>query len=247
VPAAGGGREPIACGHYATLTSAVLGEARRLLVSLPGSGDGGAGSHPLLIQLDAEREVYCHASMAVWYLAQAAERVPEHIVVGIENTDRGRDMALDRGAASFLQFIERELLPFVEANYRTNDLCILSGQSASSVFACYAFLERPELFDACILGSFGLSNSGQAWFSDGLLSGLSWAGLPTRYLFIANGGSDPYDPDGARTRNGAKFADALAERAGGRLAVRQELYAGEGHVPYASLYDGLKWFYDQHG
>lgn len=240
----GGDREPVSCGHYAIIDSRVLGETRRLLVYLPQSYDRGAERYPVLIQLDGYKEVFYQSAMVVWYLANMAERIPEHIVVAIENTDRGRDMALDRGADAFLQFIEHELVPYLEANYRTSGRRILYGLSASSVFACYAFLKRPRLFEACVLSSFGLGDRDGA-FLDGLLPGLRRTEPPPRYLFVANPQADAYDPQGVRAGGARRFVDALSSAAAGHITLQSKTYAEEGHVPYPSLYDGLKWLYGQ--
>jgi predicted alpha/beta superfamily hydrolase len=239
----GSDRAPITCGHYAVLCSQVLGEARRLLVYLPQGYDDGSEPYPALIHLDGDKEVFCQTAMATWYLAHMAERIPSHIVVAIEHTDRARDTALGAGAERFLQFVAAELLPFTAANYRTSGSHILCGQSASSVFACYAFLKQPRLFDACVLSSFGLSDRAYAFFTRDLLPTLSLAGLQERALFAANGQVDPYDPSGARASDGLRFLDALAHVAGNSIVQRHETYGDEGHVPYPSLYDGLKWIY----
>jgi predicted alpha/beta superfamily hydrolase len=241
-PARGSDRVPITCGHYAALHSQVLGEARRLLVYLPQGYDDGSETYPTLIQLDGETETFCQAAMTAWYLAHMAERIPEAIVVAIENTDRARDMALGAGAERFLQFIADEFLPFIAANYRTNGFRVLYGQSASSVFACYAFLKRARLFDACVLSSFGLSEQGRAFLKD-VLPALGPGGFRERALFAANGQVDPYDPAGTRASNGLRFLDALAQSPESRIVLRYETYRDEGHVPYPSLYDGLKWIY----
>jgi len=243
LPAKGSDREPITCGHYAALYSRVLGEARRLLVYLPQGYDDGSEPYPALIQLDGEKETFCQTAMTAWYLAHMAERIPEAIVVAIENTDRARDMALGAGAERFLQFIADEFLPFIAANYRTNGFRVLYGQSASSVFACYAFLKRPQLFDACVLSSFGLSEQGCAFLTRDVLPALGPGGLRERALFAADGRVDPYDPAGTRASNGSRFLDALVQSPESRIVLKHETYGDEGHVPYPGLYDGLKWIY----
>jgi tetratricopeptide (TPR) repeat protein len=83
----------------------------------------------------------------------------EMIVIGITNTERTRDFTptydegynqwgISGGADNFLDFLEKELKPFVKANYRTNNYTIISGHSLSALFTLYALQERPELFQA---------------------------------------------------------------------------------------------------
>jgi tetratricopeptide (TPR) repeat protein len=54
------------------------------------------------------------------------------------------------GAPAFLQFIETELMPFVNKTYRTHDFKVIAGASAGGVFALYALQARPGLFQGHI-------------------------------------------------------------------------------------------------
>jgi predicted alpha/beta superfamily hydrolase len=89
--------------------------------------------------------------------------IPSAIVVGLPNTrgNRERDqtppyMRRDVndanspfGAADkFLSFVERELIPFVEGNYRTSGYRTLSGNSRGGLFVLYSLMEKPDLFQA---------------------------------------------------------------------------------------------------
>lgn len=62
------------------------------------------------------------------------------IVIGITNTERTRDFTptydesynqwgISGGADNFLDFLEKELKPYVKANYSTNNYAIISGHS----------------------------------------------------------------------------------------------------------------------
>src|SRR5207245_5819087 len=80
-------------------------------------------------------------------------RTPEMIVVGIVNIDRGKDLNLvhpllngkrdsntvstTEGAGKFLQFIQQELVPEIEGNYRTQPYRILMAHSLAGQFALY--------------------------------------------------------------------------------------------------------------
>jgi predicted alpha/beta superfamily hydrolase len=87
--------------------------------------------------------------------------IPSAIVVGLPNTrgNRERDqtppyMRWDVndenspfGAADkFLSFIEKELIPFVEGNYRVSSYKALSGNSRGGLFVLYSLMEKPGLF-----------------------------------------------------------------------------------------------------
>ena len=59
-------------------------------------------------------------------------------------------MNIGGGAAKFLEFIDSELIPFVNQGYRTHDFKVLAGASAAGTFALYALQAKPELFQAHI-------------------------------------------------------------------------------------------------
>ena len=86
--------------------------------------------------------------------------------VGITNTDRTRDLSpthvqqagatgapqfpTSGGADKFLKFMETELFPQIEKNYRVHPYRILAGHSLGGLFAVHAMIARPELFNAVI-------------------------------------------------------------------------------------------------
>lgn len=76
---------------------------------------------------------------------------PDMIVVALPSgTDeaRARDYTPDQKADQFLDFLEHELIPHIESNYRAADCRILSGHSRSGLFSFYSMLMRPDLFSA---------------------------------------------------------------------------------------------------
>ncbi|HEX9937745.1 MAG TPA: alpha/beta hydrolase-fold protein [Longimicrobium sp.] len=147
-----------------TLQSAVLGEARRINVyTPPGYGVAGAASFPVLYMPDGGvREDFPHVAAAADSAIRAGEMRPV-IVVGIENTQRRRDMtgptrvASDSaiaprvgGSAAFRRFIADELMPEVRRRYRVNDETAIIGESLAGLFIMETFFLEPALFDTWI-------------------------------------------------------------------------------------------------
>jgi predicted alpha/beta superfamily hydrolase len=237
---------PITCGNYRMIHSKVLGEDRTLLVRLPEDYGKSDKKYPVLYKLDGAKENFLQAFSAAYYLFDMTENAPELIIVGIENTDRNRDMIPDQRANNFIQFIKSELIPFVDKNYRTNDFRILCGQSLSSIFALYSFLEQPNLFDAYILGSFGLyKESLTVLFESELKKNQDLKKVGKKYLFVANGKQDTYDPGGTKTKQGEQFLGSLKQTVPIAVLIKIKYYDDEGHVPFPSIYDGLKWIYSK--
>jgi predicted alpha/beta superfamily hydrolase len=234
---------PISYGNYRRMESKALGEVRTLLIRLPADYDTSGRTYPVLYKLDGDRDISLQTFSTLNYLVDMTDKVPDHIVVGIQNTDRNRDMTPDRGADNFIHFLKAELIPFIDKTYRTNGFRVLCGQSLSSLFAAYSFLKQPALFDAYLLSSFGLYKADLAVLFEKELKNQDLAKVGRRYLYVANGKQDAYDPDGSVAERGARFLESLRRVAPPSVLIRSKYYDDEGHVPFPSIYDGLRWIY----
>jgi uncharacterized protein len=235
---------PVTWGNYRKIHSKVLGEDRTLLVSLPIQYDTPGMKFPVIFKLDGDKGNFLHMFSAAYYLLQGSDETPDPIIVGIVNTDRNRDMGPDQKADNFIRFIEAELIPFIDTNYRTNGFRILCGQSQSSIFALYSFLKQPMLFDAYILASFGFYKEGWSQlFESELKKNQDLKKVGKKYLFVANGKHDSYDPDGSIGKRGERFLELLKQTVPASVLMKSKWYEDEGHVPFPALYEGLKWVY----
>jgi len=141
-----------------TINSAILGEERTVLVRVPPNYGQTDEKFPVVYMLDAHPPQ--NAMMAgiieqqVW-----GGMLPEMILVGIQNTNRTRDLTPTKtergggGGDKFLQFLESEVIPIIEKNYRTQPFRIFAGHSLGGLTVVYSFLARPELFNAYIAAS----------------------------------------------------------------------------------------------
>ncbi len=148
-----------------SIKSKVLGEERVILVRTPDGYEQNGQRYPVLYMTDGDRQIG-HTISTVDFLARNG-RIPELIIVGITNTDRTRDLTptngtlrnpngqpqrfpTSGGADKFLKFIETELIPSIEADYRTQSYRIFAGHSFGGLFALHTLLTRPEAFNAYI-------------------------------------------------------------------------------------------------
>ena len=144
------------------LHSAILNEARRVIIHLPRNySKDTARKYPVMYVLDGTSQDQ-HTFDKITVLSDAG-LIPGAIVVGLPNTrgNRERDqtppfMRRDvndqnspfGGGDKFLSFIEKELIPFVEGNYRTSGYRAISGNSRGGLFVLYSLMEKPDLFQA---------------------------------------------------------------------------------------------------
>lgn len=148
-------------GERVPFYSEIINENREILIGTPSSYDTSDESYPVLYLLDGEAHFH-HVTGLTKFLAQN-QQIPEMLVVGIPNTDRNRDLTppstdpserseypTHGSADSFLRFLNEELIPFVEDNYRTRTYRILVGHSFGGLFALHSLLDASNPFNAYI-------------------------------------------------------------------------------------------------
>ena len=102
-----------------------------------------------------------------------AKKIPPVILVGIENTQRRKDLSgptnvkkdkeiapVVGGAPAFRAFINNELIPEINKKYRTNNKKGIIGESLAGLFVTETFLMYPETFD------FYIAFDPSVWWND---------------------------------------------------------------------------------
>ena len=156
--------EPLAIGETFTIASTTLGEVRRINVYVPpGYADSPDVRLPVLYMPDGGiAEDFLHVAGLVQVSVGNGTMRP-FLLVGIENTERRRDMTgpterdEDRriarrvgGSAAFRTFIRTELMPSIKARYRTTGERAVVGESLAGLFVVETFFREPDLFDTYI-------------------------------------------------------------------------------------------------
>ncbi len=138
----------IIVGSAYTFPSTFLKSDVPISIHLPRDYERGGGRYPVLYMLDFGND-FAFAGPVADFL-EAAHRVPGLIVVAVA-VDR-----LSGPPQAMVDFLGKELLPWVEKSYRTQPCRILYGHSGRSFAALFIMLNRPELFYAYICPGLGL-------------------------------------------------------------------------------------------
>ncbi len=191
-----------------TLDSRHTGEKRVINVYLPPdyATNAQGARYPTLYMPDGGvKEDFPHLANALDAGIRAG-KVRPMLLVGIENTERRRDMtgpttvASDReiaprvgGSAAFRAFIADELVPAVEARYRVDASRGIIGESAAGLFIVETLFVQPGLFDTHIALSPSL------WWNDSQLvkdapARLAAGPAPSGRLFLASADEDNIVP-----------------------------------------------------
>ncbi|HYK42937.1 MAG TPA: alpha/beta hydrolase-fold protein [Thermoanaerobaculia bacterium] len=186
-----------------TVDSKILGETRRVNVYLPPGYDARSAKDCLVLYMPdgGMAEDFPHVAADVDAAIRAGEMRPA-IVVGIENTERRRDMTgpteveSDRkiaprvgGSARFRAFLRDELMPVVRARFPGNGGTAIVGESLAGLFVLETFFEEPGMFDTYIALSPSL------WWNGGALVQSAAERLKARptarqTLYFATAGDD---------------------------------------------------------
>jgi len=255
--------EPIAIYENRLVKSEILGADRPYFVYLPSSYNDTVYhpiKYPVLYVLDGETFLHTVTGL-VDYMGNTFKtgnmQIPEMIVVAIPNTgNRDYDLGPTKimieeeggvsyseggGGVKFLQFIEKELIPDVEKNYRTMPHRTFTGHSLGGLTVLYSLLTQPGLFHNYI------SLDGSLYWDDNLLSRLAPKFVKENKNIKAHvyiGGANYTSRQGIyeMVKPAARLAKLLKKSNAPYLNVKMQLFDDETHdtVPLPSLYYGLR-------
>lgn len=155
--------DPIPAHYSFTIDSKKVEETRTINVWLPQEYKTTTDSLPVMYMADGGvKEDFPHIANTFAQLIKD-KKIPPMILVGIENTQRRRDLTgptevkkdkeiapIVGGSESFRDFIKDELFPEINKRYRTTDKKGILGESLSGLFVVETFFLKPEMFDYCI-------------------------------------------------------------------------------------------------
>lgn len=136
-------------GTQYNIKSKILNENRSYIVALPKSYNESSTKYPVIVLTDGDYR-FLYTSGIIEFLSKQ-NKIPETIIVAIPNTDRTRDLTPTYvefnnmgggGASNFLKFMETELLPEVDKNFRTSSYRVLAGHSLGGLFSGYAYVNN---------------------------------------------------------------------------------------------------------
>lgn len=206
---------PLAIGETFTMESKVLHETRRINVYKPPVwGDTLNAPRPVLYMPDGGiAEDFLHIA-GLLQVSAGNGTMRRFLLVGIENTQRRRDLtgptesAEDRkiapvvgGSAAFRAFIRDELIPYIDAHYRTTRERAIMGESLAGLFVVETFFREPQLFDTYIAFDPSVWWNSREWVMKGANRLDDVAERKT--LYLANSSDAPEVGDLARSLRAA--------------------------------------------
>jgi predicted alpha/beta superfamily hydrolase len=260
----------LSIGKIDSLHSEILDETRNIWVYVPDEATGaifGQTKYPVLYLLDGPGHFHAVTGM----LKNLGDNgiVPRMVVVGIPNTDRTRDLTpthvdvmfgdsafvvTSGGGAKFMDFMEEELIHYVENNYPVTSYRTFVGHSFGGLAAVYTLLSRPQIFSnyVAIDPSLWWDDWLMVHWADSLFTGQNLMGK-NLYIGVANTMEEGMDIDrvkGDTARSSNHIRSILTfinqtESENGGLNFGWEYYPDDDHgsVPLITEYDALRFLF----
>ena len=263
-------------GHVDTIYSSILNESRPIWIHVPEGSESNIyepTSYPVIYLLDGD----AHFSSVVGMVDQLSSVngnsiCPKMIVVGIPNTDRTRDLtptkassdhpfvdstmaAHSGGGEAFMDFMEKELIPYIESHYSTQPFRMLIGHSFGGLTAINTLFKRPDLFKAYLA-----LDPSMWWDNQRLLHEIQQAGnkpgYQNRWLYLGIANTMDHEKD---TLVGLQDTTVATEHIRNIIYLNRfydhlqispfkydsKFYPDDDHgsVPLIATYDALRFFF----
>ncbi len=165
-------------GKKYTINSKILNTNREIIIYLPESYNfNDYYRYPVIYLLDGKKFFHSFTGVVAQKSSDASPQIPEMILVGIVSQDRVKDssptnsligytgneekgLEVSGGADNFIEFIEKELIPYIDQTYRSNDCRIFTGYSFTGLPVLHALFSRSELFNSYLVIEFS------AWWDE---------------------------------------------------------------------------------
>lgn len=260
---------PIVIGQEYTLESQILQEHRKIQIYLPKTYTDSTLTpqhYPVVYLLDSESNFNYLTAYIEKLSKYPYPSIPEMIVVGIVNTNRTRDLtptvrnenvmtaeqkAKIKGESGgndlFFQFLEKEVKPFVQQEFRTNAYAILLGHSFGGITALNNLLNYTSMFQAYIV------HDPSIWWDDTYILHSYQANATKdfqhRKLFLTQVG-DSENKGHLEDHYSAiqAFNTYLTQHQPKHLTYRFQQYEGENHgtIPMKGNLDGLRYIFEDY-
>jgi uncharacterized protein len=267
-------KENIVIGKIDSVQSNILGENRKIWIYVPDGAVNNKERFPVVYVLDGDG----HFSSVVGVTQQLSTingntMCPKMIIVGIPNTDRTRDLTpthidadppfmdstfskTSGGGENFIAFMEKELMPHIDAKYPTAPYKMLIGHSFGGLAVMQTFTHHTQLFNAYIC-----IDPSMWWDKEKLLNQTQKVLLEKKfegkslYLGIANTLEDGMDikkvqkdtsQETKHIRSILTLQSAFEKNKINGLKYRGKYYPDDTHgsVPLITEYDALRFFFD---
>lgn len=256
--------KPFVLGIIEEIQSKELDEKRILNIYLPdGYNPKDDAKYPVIYLLDGSAdEDFIHITGLVQFNSfEWINQVPKSIVVGIATVDRRRDFTFPTTVEKdktrfpttghsdkFIAFIEKELQPFINKKYKTNESKTIIGQSLGGLLETEILFKKPSLFNKYVIVSPSL------WWDNGSLLNMDSEIFQENYkqqteIYVAVGkeGLTPTEIPRVMEVDANLLAEKIKTSRSKNIKVYFDYFPEENHgtILHPAVSNSFRFFYPQ--
>ncbi|MDH5405392.1 MAG: alpha/beta hydrolase-fold protein [Candidatus Aminicenantes bacterium] len=229
----------VTIGKSLKLKSTILSMTADLHIYLPQGYEESKESYPVMY-------TFRHFHIASGILSV---HVPQMILVDFSNFNYSlfslyekKDEPGSAKADEVLQFLKKELVPYIDSIFRTKPTRILYGASSGGIFAIYALFSEPSLFDAVFAAGPMFSEFEEDRVFNILVTALRKREPRNNSLFFTAGDQPDIVP------HIESFKIMLETHQPEGLKWKYNQASGENHMSLVSktLHEGLQWYLSEY-
>lgn len=266
----------IEIGTIDSISSKILNEKRKIWIHLPKSAQNtgfGKQKYPVVYLLDGDG----HFSSVVGMIEELSEvngntNCPEMIVVGITNTNRSRDLTPTHsdvdlpfvnknaseqsgGGEKFAEFLEKELIPYIDSKYPAAPYRTLIGHSLGGLTVMNILTNHTNVFNSYIAIDPSMWWDHQKFLEE-TTHKLASKNLANVSLFLGVANTMEADMNIVKARKDTTvftrhiraildLNDFLGKNKKSNLNYQYKYYNDDNHgsVPLIATYDGLRFIF----
>lgn len=252
----------IVIGKKDTLFSQKLNEHRELLIYVPRLENEyiQSATYPVLYLLDGD-QLFTQTIGILEHLSSeyGSERCPKMIVVGVVNNNRIKDLLPVAGNDNFSQFLEKELIPYIDQKYPTQPYRTILGHSLGGMCVADILVYQSQIFNNYIALDPSLGHDLNVW-SDKAHKSIQNKEFSNKSLYLAMAQTMPKTMDTAAickdTTGASRHMRAIMQfekdvnPKKNALSFEWKYYPDKTHseVTFMGTYDGLQsifsWYYN---
>jgi hypothetical protein len=260
----------ICIGKKDSLYSNILKENREIIVYVPQNENPyiQTDKYPVLYLLDGDI-LFTKTIGMLDHLSSdyGSERCPKMIVVGIINSNRFKDLlpitSKDKQDSidDFTKFMEKELIPYIDKKYPTQQYRTLLGHSLGGLRSANTLVYQSQVFNSYIALDPSLGHDMNVW-SDKTHNLMKSKTFNNKSLYLAMAQTMPKSMDTSaiqkdttgwsrHMRSIMRFANDINTNKNKGLNFNWKYYPNltHGEVTFEGAYDGLKsifsWYYNE--
>jgi len=230
---------PITIGSNHTIKSSILNQDRTIQIYLPEDYSTSNEKCPVIYVFDSQK--YFLNAVAYQQNLRFNQETPGFIVVGIKTINSERAKLYNTESSTFSNFLEKELLPFIDNTYRTlPSERVFFGWERAAAFGVEVFASKPGLFKGYFIAS-------PTFLTDKRVSDigklLDEKSSLDNYLYFTLGSVESWSLDNT---NG--LAQLLKNKAKEKLRWKYDLFEDENHytTTIVTMNKGLKFFFQDY-